>query len=144
MITLQRDKPFAWEIDMKCSMLSIIKLVLHDVGRAKGNKKPQMEHFSDITAYVFDHFAEAIDFESLAHAFGYSYSSFRKQFKERTGTSPHEYLTDLRLSRAVALLQTGRYSVTEVALMVGYDDAAYFSRIFRRKKGCAPSSFFSR
>jgi len=142
MINLQHDKPFAWEIDMKCGMLSILKLILHDIKRVRSEKKPHMEHFSDITAYLFDHYAEAIDFEHLSRTFGYSYSSFRKHFKERTGKSPHEYLTDLRLSRAVTLLQTGRYSVTEVALTVGYNDTAYFSRLFRLKKGCSPSSFF--
>lgn len=144
MIRLQREKSFAWEIDMKCAMLSLLKLLLNDIRRS-GAESPrrQMERFSDITAYLFDHLGENIDFKSLSRAFGYSYSSFRNKFKERIGRSPHEYLTELRLDRAVELLNSGQYTVSEVASMVGYDDGAYFSRVFRRKKGCSPSSFFS-
>ncbi|MBQ7364525.1 MAG: helix-turn-helix transcriptional regulator [Clostridia bacterium] len=142
MILLQREKPFAWEIDMKCEMLSILKLLLNDIRRTKTESpRKKMEHFSDIAAYLFDHYGETIDFESLSRIFGYSYSSFRKQFKEKTGKSPHEYLVDLRMERAVALLNSQQYTVTEVALMVGYEDSSYFSRVFRKKKGCSPSSF---
>lgn len=143
MIRLQREKPFAWEIDMKCSMLSVLKLILYDIRHTHNIPGQRMEHFSYFAAYLADHFNENINFQELARMFGYSYSSFRKQFKECSGKSPHGHLTDLRLSRAVVLLQSGRYTVTEVARMVGYVDNAYFSRIFRRKKGCSPSSFLS-
>ena len=145
MIRLQQEKPFAWEIDMKCNMLSLLKLVLLDMKRTRSEPaKFRMDRFSDIAAYLFDHCGESIDLEKLARTFGYSYSSFRKQFKERLGKSPHEYLTELRMERAVTLLNTRQYTVSEVALMVGYEDSSYFSRVFRRKKGCSPGSYLGR
>ncbi|MGM9637451.1 MAG: helix-turn-helix domain-containing protein [Eubacteriales bacterium] len=142
MIRIQREKPFAWEIDLKCAMLSLLKRILLD-RRRQGTKPPErtMEHFMAITAYLFDHFNEPIDFEKLSRMFGYSYSSFRKKFKEKTGKSPHEYLTDLRLEQAVTLLSSCLYTVSEVAWMVGYEDVSYFSRLFRKRKGRSPSAF---
>lgn len=140
MILIQREKPFAWEIDMKCAMLSLLKLTLLDRMR-QGTAEPvrrDMEHYSAITAYLLDHYSEPIDFERLSQLFGYSYSSFRKKFKEKSGKSPHEYLTDLRIEEAVKLLRSRRYTVSEVAWMVGYEDSSYFSRLFRKRKGCPP------
>lgn len=145
MIRLQREKPFAWEIDMKCAMLSLLKLIVYDLRRSTGVEpvRHRMEHFPAITAYMIDHYNEDIDFPELTRMFGYSYSSFRKLFKEKTGMSPHMYLIDLRMNRAVDLLRSGRYTVSEVAFTVGYDDSSYFSRLFRKYKGCPPSAFVS-
>lgn len=142
MIRIQREKPFAWEIDMKCAMLSLLKLVLCDQRRQGINPQGRgMEHYSAITAYLFDHYSESVDFKKLSQMFGYSYSSFRKKFKDKSGKSPHEYLTDLRMQEAVTLLCSRRYTVSEVAWMVGYEDVSYFSRLFRKRKGCPPSAF---
>ncbi len=143
MIRTQKEKPFAWEIDMKCSMLSLLKLMLTDC-RCHMERKPaghRMEHFSAIVFYLLNNCGEKIDFEKLAQMFGYSYSSFRKQFKKESGKSPLEYLTDLRMDRAESLLSGRQYTVSEVAYMVGYEDSSYFSRIFRRCKGYTPSFF---
>lgn len=145
MIRIQREKPFAWEIDMKCAMLSLLKLVVFDLRQSTGLKpvKQRLEHFSAITAYMIDHYNEDIDLNELTRMFGYSYSSFRKQFKARTGVSPHLYIIDLRMNRAVDLLRSNRYTVSEVAFMVGYEDSSYFTRLFRKHKGCTPSAFLS-
>ncbi len=146
MIRTQREKPFAWEIDMKCSMLSLLKLMLTDRRRQMGWKPVgrRMEHFSAIVYYLLNNCGENIDFEKLAQMFGYSYSSFRKQFKQESGKSPLEYLTDLRMDRAESLLSGGQYTVAEVACMVGYEDSSYFSRVFRKHKGCTPGSLSGR
>ncbi len=146
MIRTQKEKPFAWEIDMKCSMLSLLKLMLTDRRRHMGWKPAEhrMEHFSAIVFYLLNNCGENIDFEKLAHMFGYSYSSFRKQFKKESGKSPLEYLIDLRMDRAASLLSSGQYTVSEVAYMVGYEDRSYFSRIFRKHKGCTPGSLSGR
>lgn len=146
MIRTQKEKPFAWEIEMKCSMLSLLKLMLTDRRRHMEWKPAErrMEHFSAIVFYLLNNCGENIDFEKLAQMFGYSYSSFRKQFKKESGKSPLEYLTDLRMDRAESMLSSGRYTVAEVAGMMGYEDSSYFSRIFRKHKGYVPSSLSGR
>ena len=141
-IQTQSEKNFAYEIDLKCSMLSLLKQILSDVRlRIIGQADSRMDHMSAITQYVLDHYSEPISFEAIARIYGYSYSSFRKLFKQKSGKSPHEYLTDLRMEKAVELLYSRKYTVGEVAFQVGYDDSAYFSRVFRQKKGCAPSAY---
>ena len=60
------------------------------------------------------------------------------------GVSPLEYMTALRMKSAETLLTamwTNEYSITEIAQMCGFEDALYFSRVFKKYYGCAPSNF---
>ena len=67
---------------------------------------------------------------------------FRRRLQTVTGLSPQQYLTELRLQEARTLLEVGKYAtVAEVAYAVGYNDAASFSRSFRKHFGKSPSEF---
>ena len=77
----------------------------------------------------------------------FHYDYLRKIFKKEIGMSPLEYLTSLRMKHAERLLSTGWSSgraIAEVAQMCGYENALYFSRVFKKHYGCAPSQFVSR
>ena len=68
----------------------------------------------------------------------------RRCFKAETGMTPLEYLTSLRIGHAKKLLaqkENARYSLQDVALLSGYYDAQYFSRLFRKKTGMTPSAY---
>ena len=68
----------------------------------------------------------------------------RKLFKKEMGISALEYLTSLRMKSAEKLLTamwSNEYTITEIAHMCGYDDALYFSRVFKKYFGCAPSYY---
>ncbi|MEO6053675.1 MAG: helix-turn-helix transcriptional regulator, partial [Chthoniobacterales bacterium] len=62
-------------------------------------------------------------------------------FREYTGRSPIDYLIQLRMEEASRLLQSPQYAVGEISSMVGYEDAAYFSRHFRKHTGMPPVDF---
>ena len=67
-----------------------------------------------------------------------------KRFKKEVGVSPLEYMTNLRMKSAEMLLTAmwaNEYTVSEIARMCGYDDALYFSRVFKKHYGCSPSTF---
>ncbi len=74
----------------------------------------------------------------------FHYDYIRKLFKKEIGVSPLEYITRLRMRSAEMLLTTmwtNEYTVSEIARMCGYDDALYFSRVFKKYFGCSPSSY---
>jgi AraC-like DNA-binding protein len=75
----------------------------------------------------------------LARRVGMSVSSFHKQFKAITSTTPLQYQKELRLLEARRLLRTGSASVTTVAFDVGYESPSQFSREYTRKFGVPPS-----
>lgn len=65
---------------------------------------------------------------------------FRKLFTARFGISPKKYVLTKRLSHAKALLDHGEYgSIHEIALLSGFEDPLYFSKVFRKTYGYAPS-----
>ena len=66
---------------------------------------------------------------------------FLHQFKENTGSSPIQFLYNLRIEKAKELLLTEGLTVSEVAALVGYNNPLYFSRIFKKATGVSPKRF---
>ena len=62
-------------------------------------------------------------------------------FKDYTGQSFTQYLTDFRIEKAVELMRVPEYSLSQIGEMVGYDDPNYFSRVFKKKKGINARDF---
>lgn len=89
-------------------------------------------------AYKLDEFIKGLPFH---------YDYLRKLFKKEVGMSPLEYMTELRMKSAETLLTamwTNEYSITEIAQMCGFEDALYFSRVFKKTFGCSPSNYSKR
>lgn len=67
--------------------------------------------------------------------------SFARRFTAATGTTPHAWLRELRLSRAEELLETTDLPVEEIACRVGYGSAAVLREHFVRRRGVPPRSY---
>lgn len=81
------------------------------------------------------------DVAALAEMCHVSESCFRSLFKRYSGKTPSRYCLDNRIFRAKQLLESGLYSVAEVASMVGYRDAGYFSKVFKKETGVLPGAY---
>ena len=81
--------------------------------------------------------------DEAIRALPFHYDYLRKLFKKEVGVTPLEYLIRVRMKKAETILSamSGDYSVAEVARLCGYDDALYFSRVFKKYFGCSPSAF---
>lgn len=64
--------------------------------------------------------------------------NFRRLFREHTGKTPIEYRNDLRLEKAKAMLQSGEYSVAEVAISSGFSNLSFFAKLYKNKFGYTP------
>jgi len=78
---------------------------------------------------------------ALARQLNVSYSWFRRTFTRHTGSSPHQYLLELRLARARNLLSRTDITVKEAAQQSGFEDEHYFCRIFKERIGSTPSQW---
>lgn len=79
--------------------------------------------------------------EELARTARMSRAHFSREFKRVTGLAPYEFVTDHALRRAANLLQTGSFSVKEVASMSGFSGVSVFCRAFKKAYGFSPGSF---
>lgn len=80
-----------------------------------------------------------IDFKHYAEDNSIGYSYFRKMFKQYTGIAPVQYHLDLKIRRAREMLVSTDLSIKEIAFKLGFQSIHYFSRIFKKKTGMAPS-----
>jgi AraC-like DNA-binding protein len=79
--------------------------------------------------------------ESLARASGLSRTALAQRFKSRLGTSALSYLRQLRIQRAMLLLDETTHGLDRIAQMVGFSDAFTFSKVFKRLVGVSPRAF---
>ena len=86
---------------------------------------------------------EDLSVEDLSREVGLERSYFTTFFKERTGFSPHRYLTRLRIQKACALMAQEDLAAFEVAKSVGLD-ARNFFRLFKKEMGLTPLQYKKR
>lgn len=96
---------------------------------------------AEAQAYIQKNLSRSITLKEVARAVCLSSSYFSVLFHKQTGTSFKAYLEQARLEKAVELLLNTDAPVYEVACRVGYDDANYFARVFRKAHGTTPTEF---
>lgn len=91
--------------------------------------------------YLSEHFRDPLSLEEVAEQVGISPAYFSTLFKKELGIGFSEYLIQLRCDEAKRLMRTTREPLAVISESVGYQDAKYFSRIFRRTVGIKPSEY---
>jgi transcriptional regulator GlxA family with amidase domain len=89
-------------------------------------------------------FAVNLPIEALAKRTNMSPRNFIRRFKAATGRLPGHYLQVLRINVAKALLEEGASSVQAVCSAVGYDDVAFFRKLFKKLTGMTPLEYRNR
>lgn len=99
---------------------------------------------AQVKSYIEAHYFEKdLTLSQVAGCLFVSETYLSKQFKQAYGLTFSDYLIDTRMRRARELLRSPilQYSVSAIANKVGYEDAHYFSRIFRKKVGQSPIQY---
>ena len=86
-------------------------------------------------------FDSDLSLQALANESGYSRAHFVRMFKAATGSSPHNYLINLKLERVRELLKNPLMSLIDIALDCGFSSQSHMSRLFHRFVGVTPSDF---
>ena len=94
-----------------------------------------------ICGYLERNYHQKITLVALAQLFNSSVRQLNRIFKEETGVSVIEKVHQVRIEKAKLLLAETNEKVIAVASLVGYEDPAFFSRLFTRQVGCAPGKY---
>ncbi len=97
----------------------------------------------DVLQYIRDHYARPISLDRLAKLAAVNKTKLITVFKELLGTTPLQYINQLRLQKAKELLINTDINISEVARVAGFRSIHYFSRIFKDKVHCSPKEFRS-
>lgn len=93
--------------------------------------------------YMNHHFGEKITIEFLSKLSNMSESNFNRNFKKEVGSSPIEYLINIRLKKAKKLLREKNINITEISLKCGFYSLSHFSSCFTKQFGISPSDYQS-
>ena len=91
--------------------------------------------------YINEHISQDIGITDLSRVTGYSTGYLSRVFRQEEGVSIHEYMTTMRMNLARELLINTNMRVYEIAAHCGYDNAAYFIKVFKGNTGCTPQEF---
>lgn len=92
-------------------------------------------------AYLHQNYALPISRKNIAEAVGVSENYISQIFRQETSLSPWDYLSRYRIHKAKGLLSQSDDTVTNIALKVGFNDPAYFSRVFHKLTGNTPLEY---
>lgn len=112
---------------------------------AEAPKDPETERMNQVAekirTYIRENYMNEISMQDAARQFNYSDAYFCKLFKQCFDQNFTAYLTGFRIQEARRLLQEKSVSVREVSMLVGYYDANYFAKVFKRITGMNPSEY---
>lgn len=94
--------------------------------------------------WIAEHYPEPNPVTAMVRLSGLAERSFKRRFQRATGMPPLEYVHALRIEEAKQMLESGDEPIEAVAHEVGYEDAAFFSRLFRRKVNLTPAQYRKR
>lgn len=147
---LFREMYAAWTAKEPGFLLSIrgtVATILYRIIRdytLSGLRQPHTRRITAITSMLLREYDRTYAITELAELAGLSPSHFRMMFKEVTGMTAVEYQQHVKITRAIEFLTSGEHNVTETARLTGFRDVYYFSRLFKKIIGVAPSSLTRR
>lgn len=136
--TLQARRPMFVEIANAMFLQLVYTLKRHAEEFKTGRKDVDIE---SLILAMQNEYNKKWTLEKMAAACGLSKYRLAHKFKEYTGVAPVQYITRIRMDKAKKLLSESTMPVGEIAAVLGYDNALYFSRLFRKNEGMSPTEY---
>lgn len=101
----------------------------------------RLVQMTKLLEWISTHYTEKITLARLSKESGLNEKYLCRVFKEYTSYTPIEYINRFRIEKAIDTIVSGNDSITEAAFANGFNDSAYFSKLFHRIKGMQPSAY---
>jgi len=124
--------------------LQLIQEYLKKNNDENGVKDKNVYVMQCVKRFIIQNFANVITIEAIAEEIGLSPNYVRNIFKEKTGMTITEWITEYRLEEACLLLKNNKLKVKQISNMVGYENDSYFCSVFAKKFGVSPKEYQNR
>ena len=123
-----------------------LHLIESHLDRAQNLRRPPGKlasiQLKQIVEYIHEHLGEELSLTDMAEQLSLSPFHFARLFKNSLGLSPHQYVLQNRIERAKQLITvSGKLSLTEISVRVGFFDQTHFTKVFKRVVGITPNTF---
>jgi AraC-like DNA-binding protein len=102
---------------------------------------PENQRVRKVEEYIDAHFQGEVRLKTLSDIAGMTPAAFSRYFRMQTGKTVSDYIIELRLGYAARQLVDTTTSIAEICYDCGFNNISNFNRIFKKKKGCSPSTF---
>lgn len=99
------------------------------------------EFMQKVTTLVKENLGKDLTVDTLCAGMNMSRTSFYNKIKALTGMAPNDFIRNIRMQEAATLLRSQKYTVAEVADMMGFADPKYFTDTFKKFYGVPPSIY---
>lgn len=118
----------------------------HEVGeqpfaRLARTRQTEDAQIARVQTWIADHYASASPVAAMGRESGLAERSFKRRFQQATGMTPLDYVHTLRLEEAKQMLEASTAPIEQIAEEVGYEDAGFFSRLFKRQVALTPTQY---
>lgn len=127
---------------LRAWLLSSVNALNEGLARQHGNRAQRLVKYMRHMART--HYDHPLSIKTFAAEINASPNYLSTLFKQEKGVSFVEYLTNIRIKRALELLDDSNMKVNDIARLVGYEDPNYFTRVFRKQHGMTPSEYRER
>lgn len=149
LVEQKKDEP-GGQLMLKAHVMRLIVLMLREIYMGSSEEEESPINFDSyektkivtaIASFINNNYGQDISLDKISRNMYLSPVYISKIFKEEIGESPINYLIKVRLSKAAELLEQGSITIKNVARQVGYGDAYYFSKLFKKYYGVPPSKY---
>lgn len=117
-----------------------IQALLQMIEEARSSEK-YGQLVSYVVQYIQSNYMNNIKLKDIAQEMYVTSNYLTTLFRKETGISFKKYLTKVRMDKAKLMLEKTEYKINEIVYLVGYEDEAYFSRMFKKCYGISPMQY---
>lgn len=142
------DHPsFGMELKIKGLLCEAFSLIL-EANEARFTKfipanQRELERLEQMLTYLNTHFDSVVSLQELADQVHLSREVCCRLFRKMTGKTITGYLEEYRAEKSLSLVQSGQYSMVQIADMTGFSNPSRFAAAFRKQFGCNPGEYNS-
>lgn len=139
----KKSEPY-YEMFVKANILKILGVMYreHQLNSPETDiDESKFEKLKLLFDYLDDHYNQNISLQTVSDLLGFNKSYFSRMFKDLTGHNFSEYLTKIRINKAIQLLGTRDLNVSEISNMLGFSSPTYFTEVFKKYYQCTPAEF---
>lgn len=143
----QNQKAHNYQIMVDLYLAQILILISRDISHTITNDPIHSNrHILSAYEYLNQHYSEKVTVEDLAEYCGISSRFLTRLFQEHLGMTASTYITYFRINKSIELMADSHngYSLTQLALEVGFSSPQYYSKVFKDVMNLSPSRYFMR
>lgn len=120
-------------------------VLLYSLARLSPKKSEKSDMASKVVSLTSEYFTDpTLSLSGISEEIGYHEKYVSSRFKKEMGIPFVQYLRNIRIDHAVFLMEQGAVSVKNVAILSGFSDPLYFSKVFKETKGVSPKEFINK